>query len=162
MPRWSRLALLASLLSASVALLTGQVPRDARWSADDILLAESASEYQFAPNGTRIVWVRSHMDSETGRQTSNLWLSDVESGQSWALTRGHDTNRMPRWSPDGKFIAFLSSKALPDSSHNPSGAQLWLLRAEGGEPWPVTTGAREIGAFAWKGDRSDTLVFTAE
>jgi len=151
-----------SLLVSGVALLSAQVPRNTRWTADDILLAESASDYQFSRDGKRLVWVRSHMDTATGRRTSNLWLSDVQSGESWALTRGHDTNHMPRWSPDGRFIAFLSSRSLPDSNEERSGDQIWLMRLGGGEPWPVTTAARDIGALAWKGERSDTIVFTAE
>lgn len=153
---------LVMLLTTGAAFLSAQAPRDARWTVDDILLAESASDYQFARDGTRLVWVRSQMDTATGRRTSHLWLSDLESGESWALTRGRDTSRMPRWSPDGKSIAFLSSRALPDSSAERSGDQLWVMRLGGGEPWPVTTEAREIAAFAWKGDRSDTLVFAAE
>jgi len=162
MSRCSPVAPLVVLLSAGTALLSAQVPRDGRWTVDDILLAESASDYQFDRDATRLVWVRSQMDTATDRRTSHLWLSDLESGESWALTRGRDTNRMPRWSPDGKHIAFLSSRALPDSSAERSGDQVWLMRVGGGEPWPVTTHAREIVSFAWKGQRSDTLIFAAE
>ncbi|MGH7504450.1 MAG: S9 family peptidase, partial [Longimicrobiales bacterium] len=102
------------------------------------------------------------MDTDKGRRYSNLWITRVADGESWALTRGKDSFGSPRWSPDGELIAFTSSRELPDSSTDAAGSQLWLMRTAGGEPWPVTMTVRGLRQFSWKGESSDTIVFTAQ
>ncbi len=60
-----------------------------------------------------MVWVRSATDEKTGRRASNLWITRVADGESWALTRGAASHSSPRWSPDGELVAFSSSRPLP-------------------------------------------------
>lgn len=147
-----------------------------RWTIGDLLYQERAGSFDFSPDGRWIVWVRYRMDRKTNRIASNLWLTRVEDGESWALTRGSDANRAPRWSPDGRWIAFISDRQAPvggggegeeeqaESSGGGGerpGPQLWILRLQGGDPWPLTRRARGLGAFVWKGSSSDSLVFVA-
>jgi dipeptidyl aminopeptidase/acylaminoacyl peptidase len=141
---------------------TPEVTSRTPWSVDDILLAESAGDFQISPDNAWVVWVRSAMDEKEGRRASNLWITRVTDGESWPLTRGRNVNRSPRWSADGRLIAFLSTRSFPDSSDEGAGSQLWLLRIAGGEPWPLTTDVRALRTFAWKGSRSDTIVFAAQ
>ena len=146
----------------SAATAAPPVPSKA-WTDDDILLAESAGSFAVSPDGQRAVWVKSRTDEEKGERVSNLFLSRLagERGEV-QLTRGKDRVRDPRWSPDGKTIAFLSTRALPEKKEkgdDPAKTQLWLVGAEGGEPWPLTTLDRGIAGFAWKEDA--TLVIAA-
>ncbi|MGH7506575.1 MAG: TolB family protein, partial [Longimicrobiales bacterium] len=134
----------------------------ARWTADDILLAETAGSYDISPDNRFVVWTKSEMDTDKGRRYSNLWITRVADGESWALTRGKDSFGSPSWSPDGERIAFTSSRELPDSSEDGTGRQLWLMRMAGGEPWPVTRTVRGLRLLSWKGESCDTIVFTAE
>jgi dipeptidyl aminopeptidase/acylaminoacyl peptidase len=131
-----------------------------RWTADDLLLAEQAGEFAVSPDGQWAVWVKTAMDKEKGEQVSNLVLSRL-GGDSLeiALTRGKDRCRNPRWAPDGQTIAFLGTRPLPEKKgddEKTAKTQLWLIRAQGGEPWPLTTLDREIRGFAWRD--KDTLV----
>ncbi|MEJ2079284.1 MAG: hypothetical protein P8Z74_14945, partial [Acidobacteriota bacterium] len=74
---------------------------DSPWTPDDILLAEDAGSFDISPDATRVVWVKSQMDKETGRRFSNLYLSSLVDKSEIQLTRGKFSQRGPRWSPDG-------------------------------------------------------------
>lgn len=144
--------------------VTGQAGAEApaeRWTVEDVLRQESAGDFRFSPDGRWIVWVRTRMDPEEGRRESDLWITRLDDGESWALTRGPASDRSPRFSPDGTRIAFTSSREVEGGEGEGSGSQLWMLRLAGGEPWPVTTDLRGLRDFAWKGASSDTLVVAA-
>jgi dipeptidyl aminopeptidase/acylaminoacyl peptidase len=133
------------------------------WTEDDILLAEQASDFAVSPDGRWAVWVKAAMDKEKGERVSNLVLSRLAGERlEIPLTRGKDRHRDPRWSPDGATIAFLSTRPLPDKKDDDgktAKSQLWLIRAQGGEAWPLTKLDREIRGFAWRD--KDTLIVAA-
>jgi dipeptidyl aminopeptidase/acylaminoacyl peptidase len=141
------------------------------WSVDDILLEESAREVDVAPDGRTAVWVKSAMDAKKGERVANLFLSRLDGPpEETALTRGKNRCTGPRFSPDGKTIAFLSNRPRPDGSDDEedeakaSGedderTQIWLVRTAGGEPWPLTKLDRDIKGLGWKD--AETLVVAA-
>ncbi|MCI0434902.1 MAG: prolyl oligopeptidase family serine peptidase [Gemmatimonadetes bacterium] len=160
-----RLPFLAPVLIAfHAASLSAQAGsgRSDRWTIDDLLTAETAGSYAISPNGRFVVWTKSEMDEEKGRRYSNLWITRTADGEAWAMTHGKDSFGSPQWSPDGRLLAFTSSREFPDRSPDATGSQLWLMRIAGGEPWPVTTSLRGLRQFEWKGSSSDTLVLAAQ
>jgi hypothetical protein len=153
---------LALLLAAFPVAAQAPVPSAPAWTIDDILLAETASGFAISPDGRYVAWTKSEMDRERGRRYTNLWVTRVADGEAWALTRGTDSFGSPRRSPDGRLLAFTSSREVPDQAAEASGSQLWLLRMEGGEPWPLTKSVRGQRQFEWKGTSSDSIVFAAQ
>lgn len=129
------------------------------WTVEDVLLAESSSEWQISPDARRAVWVKTRMDKEKNGRISNLVLTDLGTKAEIPLTRGTETHGRPRWSPNGELIAFLSSRPLPKPSPELGKSQLWLMPAFGGEPYPLTESVRGVQAFEWAGD--GTIVFSA-
>lgn len=137
-------------------------PLKNKWTVDDILLQESASQFELSPNGQMAVWVKRKMDRKKGTSVSHLMLTHLASGTTIQLTRGKDSVWAPRWSPDGKVISFMTDRTLPDEMKKgePARAQLWLINPRGGEPWPITNFHRSIRQYTWI--NPDKIAFIAE
>ena len=64
--------------------------------------------------------------------------------------------RMPRWSPDNRYLAFLTSRG--DEAHKKLGAQVWLLNRLGGEAQELTNVAGGVSDFSWSPDSKRLLL----
>lgn len=129
------------------------------WTADDVVLAEQASSFEISPDSRWVVWVRSVPDKEKDRSISNLFLTSLADGKEVQLTRGNESSSSPKWSPDGKYIAFSAARSA-DTPKNGSAEQLWLIRPFGGEPWRITGFTRSISDYEWAG--IDTIIFSSQ
>lgn len=76
----------------------------------DVFQLEWASDPQISPDGKQVVYVRNFMDVMKDRRRSNLWVIRANGSDHQALTTGNVNDSSPRWSADGKRIAFLSSR----------------------------------------------------
>lgn len=134
----------------------------AAWAIDDVLAAESASDLQASPDGRFAVWLKSLPDKDKGERVSRLMRTDLTSGQDVPLVRTGDSCESPRWSPDGKRVAFLRARqARPGhADEDETKAQLWLIDPTGGEAWPLTESDRGVRQFAWAGP--EAIVFSAQ
>jgi dipeptidyl aminopeptidase/acylaminoacyl peptidase len=133
------------------------------WLIDDVVSAESAGSWVISPDAGHAAWVRHTVEKVAGeeKRVSRLWLTALADGQSRQLTRGHQNVSQPRFSPDGKHLAFLFDRKLPDKETGKHGkSQVWAIPVGGGEAFPVTRLDRGVRAFAWID--SKTLVVAAK
>jgi len=130
------------------------------WTAEDIILAESAANWEISPDGKWAVWVKSRMDKEKNGRISNLFLTNLETRKETQLTRTSENHSRPKWSPDGSLISFLSSRPLPKPKPEVAGSQLWLINPFGGEPYPLTELSRGIRNYYWIDN--ETIIFSAQ
>ena len=141
----ARLQVLAP--AVAVLVLTAAPARAGRpMSLDDLLTAVRVGDPQVSPDGRQVAFVRTTTDLGAGKRNADVWIVPADgSAPPRPLTRHEKTDNAPRFSPDGKMLAFVSTR---------SGApQVYLLDLEGGEPRKLT----DLSAGA-----QDPLVFSPD
>jgi len=118
---------------------------------DDLISMRRVAEAELSPDGKWVVYTVATPDMEANRNATNLWMAPVAGGDSIQLTRtGKDSS--PKWSPDGKTIAFLSARS--------GDSQVYLLSMDGGEAHPLTKLSTGADIVKWSPD-GKTIAFTS-
>lgn len=126
---------------------------------DEFFNSVSFNAVEISPDGSSVLLDTERADWDQQIFRKDLWLYRGDSGSLTQLTEsGHDTD--PKWSPDGRWIAFLSDRKTSvdedDDSDSPSKdegtAQVYLISPNGGEAFPATSGAEDVHAFSWSAD----------
>ncbi|MBZ5544762.1 MAG: prolyl oligopeptidase family serine peptidase [Acidobacteriia bacterium] len=131
--------------------------KETQWNAEDMIAEEKGEEFRISPDAKWVVWVKEYPDADKDEMVANLFLTSLVEKQEIQLTRGPNKDANPRWSPEGKLLAFLSDRPLPkkpgkdeeDTPKEPPKTQLWLINPQGGEPWPLTRLERDVKDFDW-------------
>ena len=128
---------------------------------DEFMNATDVHEAKLSPDGSAAVIATVDSDWQHNRFRSDLWIWKEKTGQTTPLTRsGHA--RAPQWSPDGRYIAFLSDLPLPDDDEGKNGPErVWLIAADSGESFALYKEKLEAHAFAWSADGSQ-IFFRAQ
>ncbi|MBS0394739.1 MAG: PD40 domain-containing protein, partial [Proteobacteria bacterium] len=151
-PRVTALVLGALLVAAAGA----EAPARRPLVPADFYAFQTVSDPQVAPGGDWVAYVVTVNDRESDEQKSALWMASWDGREHVALTRPASGTHAPRWSPDGRYLAFVATPAGGDK------AQLMLLDRRGGEPQPLTSLAGDLGAYAWSPDGRRLVLAVAE
>ncbi|MEZ2335630.1 prolyl oligopeptidase family serine peptidase [Mucilaginibacter sp. RCC_168] len=101
---------------------------------------------QLSPDGKWIAYSLAEVDSAKDKRISHIWMQSYDGKQSIQLTFDDEPSSTPKWSPDGKYLSFLSEK---DSKN---GGQVWLMDRRGGEGHKLTDIKGELQDYVWSPD----------
>ncbi len=120
---------------------------------DDVYLLTSADDPRLSPDGRLIAYVVTRIDRAESAYRSAIWVVPVEgSGEPRQFTPGERRDSSPRWSPDGKWLAFTSNR--DGEEEEKAKGQLYVMPADGGEPRKLTDGDESVESLAWSPDSS--------
>ena len=118
---------------------------------NDLIAMHRVAEAELSPDGKWVAYTVATPDMEANRNATNLWMAPVAGGDAIQLTRtGKDSS--PKWSPDGKTIAFLSARS--------GDSQVYLLSMDGGEAHAITKLSTGADIVKWSPD-GKTIAFTS-
>ncbi len=127
----------------------------------DSLVTAQVSGAEISPDGRQVIYTKSELKKwSDNKRVSSVWIANTD-GTDHRQLLGHDRDRSPSWSPDGRQIAFLSTRDQAEGARDAAGAQIWLLRTSGGEANKLTEHKTAIRAIKWSDD-SSRIFFTAE
>jgi len=129
---------------------------------DQSLEMKSASNPRISPDGRRVVYEVQSTNWEDNSFDRNLWIADVASGETRQLTSGKKSSSSAGWSPDGKWIAFLSDRPAQISGSPADKKQLYVIAADGGEAQQLTKSETDINTFDWAPDSRRIAFATAD
>ena len=123
----------------------------------DMFRVRTVGNLQISPDGEWVLYTVSQMDSARDRTQSDLYTARWDGSRTIRLTYTPEAEGSPRFSPDGRFVSFLSSRGTPASGPD-AGSQVWLLDRGGGEAQKLTEVKGGVSGYAWSPDSKRLLL----
>src|SRR6185369_8542431 len=102
---------------------------------------------QISPDGHWVAYVVGATDAKEDKSNSHIWMVNIDGSNDRQITFSQESESSPRWSPDGKYISFTSSR--PGKTR---GNQVWLLDRSGGEAMQLTELKGRLQGYEWSPD----------
>src|ERR1043166_3025615 len=117
----------------------------------DLAKQRGVADPQVSPDGKWIAYTVSTVDAEKDKRDTDLWMVSWDGADRVRLTSTAETSKSrPRWSPDGRYLAFLAKRGSEDEKK--LGSQVWLLDRRGGEAVKLTNIKGGVSSYAWSPD----------
>jgi len=104
-----RCLLFCAFLFAGTLPFSGQPPKPGL-KIDDLNHLVRVGDPKMSPDGKQIVYTVSRVDTEDDKNVTELWMVDWDGTNNLQLTYGTESASSPQWSPDGRYLAFASSR----------------------------------------------------
>lgn len=133
-------------LFLSLLILKAQDVTNSTWTPEYSMKFKAIAGADISPDGKHVAYmVRTPiMDGEKSEYLNQIWVSNSDGKRAVQYTQGNSSSSSPAFSPDGKYIAFMSER----SDKN----QIWLIRLMGGEAEQITFEKNGVNSFQWSPD----------
>lgn len=158
-----------SLLVLSLPLVSAAAQRRPM-TVNDVIDLKSVGAVAVSPNGQSVLYSVSAWEHPAAKDTSkgdkhdmrqHIWMVSASGGDARQLTFSERGETSPQWSPDGRWISFVSARGTAAGDDGPR-PQIWLLPANGGEAWQLTSARDGAGGYAWSPDGSRIVYLTTD
>jgi Tol biopolymer transport system component len=137
---------------------------------DDILNMKAVSSPMVSPDGTQIiytvrVWQPDRPSGDRLESRTHVWKVPVAGGAARQITYGERGDSQPQWSPDGRYVSFVSARGAANGNGNGDDAprgQIYVMRADGGEAWKLTDAKDGVASYAWAPDSARIAFVTTD
>ena len=144
----------AVLCSVLVPAHAADAPKKRAITLDDLNRIVRVGAPVVSPDGAWVAYTASQVDTKEDKSVAQLWMVSWDGKVHLQLTYGKEGASAPKFSPDGKFISFLSSRPGPAK-----GTQVWVMDRRGGEPQQLTAITdKEIEGYIWSTDSQKLLL----
>jgi dipeptidyl aminopeptidase/acylaminoacyl peptidase len=151
---FSAVVCLGALASSATLARAADAPKKRDIALDDLARLQRVSAPVISPDGQWVVYTVSQIDTKEDKSLSHLWMVKWDGSVRLQLTFGKEGAGTPKFSPDEKYISFLSSRPGPAK-----GNQLWVMDRRGGEAEQLTAITdKEIEGYSWSPDAKTLLL----
>jgi dipeptidyl aminopeptidase/acylaminoacyl peptidase len=118
----------------------------------DVYKMQVVSDPQVSPDTKWVAYVLSSADSLKNKSDSDIWMISWDGKETLKLAASKEAESSPRWSPDGKYLSFLSSRYETKKS------QIWVMDRRGGEAEKLTDLNYSISDYVWSPDSKKIIL----
>ncbi|HEX5874718.1 MAG TPA: S9 family peptidase [Pyrinomonadaceae bacterium] len=142
-----RLSVLPLLLVLSLAYALPAQTARRPLKLDDMTRFRNVSDPQISPDGQWVAYTVSTVDAKADKSNTHIWMVNIDGSNNRQITFSNESESSPRWSPDGRYISFTSSR--PGKTR---GNQVWLMDRNGGEAQQLTELKGRLQGHEWSPD----------
>lgn len=139
--------LLLAALALPLAALAQTTPAPRPLALTDLARMRDVADPNLSPDGAWVAYTVTRVDTATDKRDADVWMARTDGSQNLRITTNPASETRPRFSPDGKYLSFLSGRNEDDGN-----AQLWLLNRAGGEAEKVTKLKGSVSDYIWSPD----------
>jgi len=154
----------AALLATAAAAAAQKRPV----TIDDVMnLKTVGGSPAVSPDGRQVLYTVRQWESASDREKdrfdarTHVWRVSVAGGDARQITFGDRGESQPQWSPDGRYISFLAARGSGTGDDAPK-AQIYVMRAEGGEAWKLTEAKEAVTGYSWSPDSRQLAYITID
>ncbi len=114
---------------------------------DDMARFRNVSDPQISPDGQWVAYVVGTTNAKDDKSNAHIWMVNIDGSNDRQITFSNESENSPRWSPDGRYLSFTSSR--PGKTR---GSQVWLMDRRGGEATQLTELKGRLQGHEWSPD----------